>query len=193
VYAKEVFSDKLILELFNAFNPHIEECKKISNHTFMLTENHYSIENELAYDDYIDMLELDGIEGIKLFVSMPYNKTAFLDLEFELLKSIHTIRGKLLSINDLILFVFTLKDNKKEIELIREYIEAVALTEIDTAKAFIKHNLNASLAAKRVHVHRNTFNYRLDKFITNTGINIRDFKGAAAMFMILQLIDEYYE
>jgi DNA-binding PucR family transcriptional regulator len=55
----------------------------------------------------------------------------------------------------------------------------------------MKYNLNASLASKGTYVHRNTFNYRLDKFIRNTGINIRQFKGAAAMFMVLQLLDEY--
>jgi DNA-binding PucR family transcriptional regulator len=47
-----------------------------------------------------------------------------------------------------------------------------------TAKAFIDAGLNATRAAVKLYVHRNTFNYRLDKFIEQTGLDIRDYHHA---------------
>lgn len=49
---------------------------------------------------------------------------------------------------------------------------------IQTALTFIECGMNASLAAKRLYVHRNTFNYRLNAFICKTGIDIRDYDNA---------------
>jgi DNA-binding PucR family transcriptional regulator len=36
--------------------------------------------------------------------------------------------------------------------------------------------LNASLTAKRLFIHRNSLQYRIDKFIERTGIDIRQLK-----------------
>ena len=43
-----------------------------------------------------------------------------------------------------------------------------------TARAFLKHNLNASRAAQSMFLHRNTFQYRLKKFYEYTSMNLRD-------------------
>lgn len=47
-----------------------------------------------------------------------------------------------------------------------------------TAESFISCGLNASLAAKKLYVHRNTFSYRLNQFIEATNLDIRDFHNA---------------
>lgn len=60
---------------------------------------------------------------------------------------------------------------------------------IDTADTFIRCGLNASLAAKKLYVHRNTFNYRLGNFINLTGLDIRDYANAQyyKLIRLLQL------
>jgi DNA-binding PucR family transcriptional regulator len=57
---------------------------------------------------------------------------------------------------------------------------------IDTVLAFIKNNMNSSLSAKRLYMHRNTLNYRIDNFVEKVHINVKDFKGANAMYMLYQ-------
>jgi DNA-binding PucR family transcriptional regulator len=47
-----------------------------------------------------------------------------------------------------------------------------------TATAFVESGLNATRAAKKLYVHRNTFNYRLQKFIEWTNLDIRDYHHA---------------
>jgi carbohydrate diacid regulator len=43
---------------------------------------------------------------------------------------------------------------------------------------FIHCGLNAIKTANKLYIHRNTFNYRLHKFIALTGLDIRDYRHA---------------
>ena len=57
---------------------------------------------------------------------------------------------------------------------------------IDTILGFINSNMNASKTAKKLYMHRNTLNYRLDNFISKTEIDVRKFKGAIAMYLLFK-------
>ena len=48
---------------------------------------------------------------------------------------------------------------------------------IETTLAIADANMNLSIAAKNLYMHRNTLHYRIDKVIDKTGINIKTFKG----------------
>lgn len=47
-----------------------------------------------------------------------------------------------------------------------------------TIKVFIECNSNATVAAKKLFIHRNSLQYRIDKFIEKTGVNVKEFQGA---------------
>ena len=47
-----------------------------------------------------------------------------------------------------------------------------------TAMMFIHCGLNAIKTANKLYIHRNTFNYRLAKFIALSGLDIRDYRHA---------------
>ena len=49
---------------------------------------------------------------------------------------------------------------------------------LDTAIAYINCNMNACLASKSLYIHRNTFNYRLNKFIEQTQLDIRNYNNS---------------
>ncbi|APH06088.1 PucR family transcriptional regulator [Bacillus weihaiensis] len=59
-------------------------------------------------------------------------------------------------------------------------IEALEDKELlHTIEAFLQSNLNASSTAKRLYIHRNSLQYRLEKLLENTGLDIRTFSNAA--------------
>ncbi|MEH7112557.1 helix-turn-helix domain-containing protein [Neobacillus niacini] len=58
-----------------------------------------------------------------------------------------------------------------------------------TIKVFLENNLNASMTAKKLYVHRNTLQYRLDKFIDKTGVQLKDFYGAFTVFLAILLFE----
>lgn len=58
---------------------------------------------------------------------------------------------------------------------------------IKTAMCFFDSDLNICKTAKRLFMHRNTLNYRLEKIRNNTGFDLRQFDSACA-FKILYTI-----
>jgi hypothetical protein len=77
-----------------------------------------------------------------------------------------------------VLFERMLAHDSKMIAIVRAQFANVSRELMLTAKAFIDAGLNATRAAVKLYVHRNTFNYRLDKFIEQTGLDIRDYHHA---------------
>lgn len=79
----------------------------------------------------------------------------------------------------------------------RTYIRSQILTDavladpdmIKSISAYLHHHLNLSSAAKSLHMHRNSLQYRIDKFIERTGIDIKQFQHAAFMHFVLLLQD----
>jgi DNA-binding PucR family transcriptional regulator len=62
-----------------------------------------------------------------------------------------------------------------------------------TIKVFLENNLNASLTAKKLYIHRNTLQYRIDKFIDKSGIQLKDFYGAFTVFLACLLFEQSLE
>jgi DNA-binding PucR family transcriptional regulator len=58
-----------------------------------------------------------------------------------------------------------------------------------TIKSFLKNNMNASNTAKNLFIHRNTLQYRLDKFAEKTGIPLKDFYSAMTVYIACILFE----
>ncbi len=68
---------------------------------------------------------------------------------------------------------------------ILEYINTLVNSEvIHTVLEFIENNMNSSSTSKKLFMHRNTLNYRIDNFIEATKINVKTFKGANAVYLL---------
>ena len=58
---------------------------------------------------------------------------------------------------------------------------------LETGRAYLDAGLDAKLAADILIVHRNTFNYRLKRFIKETGVDIRDYHNALLLDCYLRM------
>jgi len=56
---------------------------------------------------------------------------------------------------------------------------------IETLEMFFQANFNISETAKKMYMHRNSVQYRLDKYMNETGINIQRFDEAIAVKLAL--------
>lgn len=59
-----------------------------------------------------------------------------------------------------------------------------------TIKNFLQNNMNASITAKKLYIHRNTLQYRLDRFAEKTGIILKDFYSAMTVYLACILFDQ---
>lgn len=57
-----------------------------------------------------------------------------------------------------------------------------------TASVYVKCNLNSSEAAKALYLHRNSFSYRLNKFIYQSDIDIKEFENALFFGLLCSLL-----
>lgn len=55
---------------------------------------------------------------------------------------------------------------------------------IHSVRAFIDHNMNSSVTAKSLFMHRNTLNYRIDQFVSATHIEVKRFIGAMVIYLL---------
>ena len=57
--------------------------------------------------------------------------------------------------------------------------------ELKTLKAFLELDCNAKETAERLHIHRNTLNYRLQKVTDATGLNPQRFSDAVQLSLLV--------
>ncbi|AGT30966.1 PucR family transcriptional regulator [Geobacillus genomosp. 3] len=70
-------------------------------------------------------------------------------------------------------------------ERILSFLDGFDEDEIRAMETFLQCNLNVSMAAKKLYMHRNSLQYRIDKWTEQTGIDIKRFKGAAAIYLAI--------
>ncbi len=80
-------------------------------------------------------------------------------------------------------------------DFLNEVLSQDVLDEIDnetlyTIQKFLDYDLNISLAARELYIHRNTLVYRLDRLQKQTGLDVRKFEDAM-LFKIAILIHKY--
>ncbi len=68
-------------------------------------------------------------------------------------------------------------------EILKEYYNNKEM--LNLIKVFFESNLNTTITAKKLYLHRNTVINKIDKFINTTNYNIKVFKNA---YIIYQLI-----
>ncbi|MDM5226738.1 helix-turn-helix domain-containing protein [Cytobacillus sp. NJ13] len=61
---------------------------------------------------------------------------------------------------------------------------------LHTIKVFLQNSSNVSLTAKKLYVHRNTLQYRLDRFTEKTGIQLKDFNSALTVYLACLLVEQ---
>ncbi|ANX11063.1 hypothetical protein ABE41_003530 [Fictibacillus arsenicus] len=61
---------------------------------------------------------------------------------------------------------------------------------VNTIKVFVECNMNISLAAKKLYIHRNSLQYRVDKFFDRTGIDVKQFKNALSVYMAILSLEQ---
>ena len=60
----------------------------------------------------------------------------------------------------------------------------------ETAERFFEADLNLSVAARQMFIHRNTLTYRLDRIQRETGLDLRKFEDAAVFRLLMMMPEE---
>ena len=107
--------------------------------------------------------------------------------QLALRKAVLTRKERCTHLGDLLLDGLLSGDRSLLTEAAKEF-SAVPHELMLTAEVYAACGLNASLAAQKLYVHRNTFNYRLKKFVELTGLDIRDYHNATYFTIVSRAI-----
>jgi hypothetical protein len=59
---------------------------------------------------------------------------------------------------------------------------------LSVVKCYLENGFNITTGAKLLHMHRNTFMNKLDRFILETGLDVKKFDEAAIAYLLIRLI-----
>lgn len=75
------------------------------------------------------------------------------------------------------------KKNQLSSWILKEFTEDKEV--LQTIQTFIESNLNLTEASKKLYMHRNSIQYRLDKFHESTGIDVKQFGQAITVYLAI--------
>lgn len=179
-----VYQDNLNEELVHFFKELSDNIKisSIENNVITLLDTDYYNEEPIDLEGYHMLLVDDFDSEVTIFIE-PYLEDEF-PLGNEIKSSIHKLPHNVYYFEDIITYIVLLNNIDLK-QKIRDYILAKVNEDVlHTVRKFIENNMNSSLSAKKLYMHRNTLNYRIDNFIESTHINVKTFKGANAIYML---------
>lgn len=178
VSKKNINTERFGAALFNSY-------KNIFSMSFFDAKSGVLTSDEYLYD-YLESL-------IPVIMSDTDNSYSFLMshddsiLSREALKKMASGRGiHLINLADLLLNL-AIEGDYDLVRMAKKQFAMVPRQLMVTAESFLSCGLNASLAAKKLYVHRNTFSYRLNQFIEATNLDIRDFHNALFFNILTKL------
>ncbi|MFZ3577328.1 PucR family transcriptional regulator [Virgibacillus sp. DJP39] len=166
----------------------------LTNYQGILIEEQAEVGSEsISYDEIIDVLMSDLYVKLNLFIG-PFmhdlkNAKRFYQGFVESAKTIFDYTDKqVMSYVEAIPYLYSdhvdksFRDDTRHF-LLKEVLEDKEL--LLTVETFLSCNLNITVTAKELYMHRNSLQYRIDKFIEKTGIDIRQFHQAATVYLAL--------
>jgi hypothetical protein len=136
---------------------------------FIISKAH-AIQLRVLYEPLRDDL------GIKMTMVIGFDNEALMRLALANASEHHS--GKIIDLGD-VLLLETIKGDHRLITSLDQLLSKVSKEVLETARMYLLTGGNSVLSASLLYVHRNTFSYRLAKFIDQTGLDLRESNLAA--------------
>ena len=164
-----------------------------NGHEGIIIESQTKQEDSISFEQIIDVLMSDLYVKINFFVGPFQSNLKNLHQYYQSILNaaqfaVHYSNKPVMTYVEAVPFVFidqTSEDLRRTISemILQEYInDEETLKMIET---FVKCNLNMTETSKELHMHRNSLQYRLDRFYEKTGIDVRQFQQAITVYLAL--------
>ncbi len=178
-----------ITELFGKYIPILWEDET----TGILIEEISFMEEQIDYAQIIDILMADLSVHIHFYIGDIQTDSSNIKQYYTFLmkggKIIFQLTNKeVISYQQSIPYLLLHQtDQQTKKQLITSVLKKFERDEemLQTLEMFLNYNLNVSETAKKMYMHRNSLQYRIDKFMNETGINIQNFDEALAVKLAL--------
>lgn len=170
-----------IIEIFKKMY-HQVLIKRYHDDLFKL-EMDSSLDDELMDFEMIHASIIGDFSVDATFVVLDSMTYDYLGEEY-IVSFINLLQHKVYKEADLLIEFSKYKQMKQMIK--RNLVDFLGQDYVNTILMIAKSNMNLSISAKKLFLHRNSLNYRIDKIESMTGIDIKTFKGLRALVSILE-------
>ena len=180
VYLKnqEKVNNKLLLDFFKGLvGNNVKEIQK-NNLIYIFDQN-----DDISFEEVVNFINYELMIPAKVFKGRSFAKE---DEMMELIDmvdnaSFNLEKKQLFTETDLVIHGLGDKEYLKKLILKKYYQDDM----LDIIRVYLNNNMNISLSAKQLYMHRNTMMNKIDKFIEVTGYNIKEFKDAFIIYHLL--------
>ncbi|MFC4403162.1 PucR family transcriptional regulator [Gracilibacillus xinjiangensis] len=158
----------------------------------LIIEEESMTDEFISYSEIIEVLTTDFYMNIQLFIGPFIYEIKRASDFYQWIKKCYQLTKRMkrsvIHYNEAIPYVILHDLTVKEQRLIHDSILAKVKDDkelLRTVQVFLESNSNITLAAKKMFMHRNSLQYRVDKFIEKTGIDVKQFDGALAVYLCL--------
>ncbi|MFP7494855.1 helix-turn-helix domain-containing protein [Terribacillus saccharophilus] len=147
----------------------------------------------IVYEEILDMLMYDLSASLRLFISpwqssaenaaaqYPWLSKAYQQFDAQSAKHVLYFQD---AVPDLISALLSETDRQN---IVHHILQGMHEDDelLRTVRMYFLCNQNLTLTAKKLYIHRNSLNYRLEKLTEKTGLDIRRFQDAFALYLAL--------
>ena len=181
VYIYQENISEEIIELFNSLGSSFF-IESVDEDIITLIDSDYYNPEPTDLGGFSELILEDFDSNITMFLE-PYLDNEFL-LGNDIKHFIKELPHGVYQFEDIVTYS-VVRNNKILKDKILNYINTMVNNEvIHTVLEFIENSMNSSSTSKKLYMHRNTLNYRIDNFIETTKINVKTFKGANAVYLL---------
>jgi len=164
-----------------------------NGHEGIIIEVQTTLEESIAYDQIIDILMSDLYVRINFFVGLFQENVDHISQHYHsFIKSAQTVlsysKKSVVTYVDAVPYLLIDQSDPNLLHEITQTILQEYIDDDDTLKmieTFVHCNLNISETSKELYMHRNSLQYRLDRFLEKTAIDVRQFHHAMAVYLAL--------
>jgi len=181
VFVYQEFISEEIIELFSSLGSSFL-IESVEEDILTLIDSDYYNPEPIDLGGFSELILEDFDRNITMFLE-PYLESEFI-LGNDIKSFIKELPHGVYQFEDIVTYS-VVRNNIILKEKILNYINTIVNSEvIHTVLEFIENNMNSSSTSKKLYMHRNTLNYRIDNFIEATKINVKTFKGANAVYLL---------
>ena len=154
----------------------------------------FSFSEEYSFEEVAQAMQQDFYQTVNFYTTQGYAIDDVLSEHFlkqyDLYQQYRVKSALVMDEHDLTLQVLVQSVKAYEgYTAVKQKIEALDSDLIEVARSYMDANLNTSMAAKAIYMHRNTFMNKLERFILTTGLNIKEFKYAVLAYVLILDLD----
>lgn len=142
---------------------------------------YFNYENNMDLIDTIYAFENSFMMGVYAYISQDKDEIRLEKEEKIALKLLNFLKPGVYTLKTALIGNPNINFQKEILDYILEHTN---INE-DFIKEFVKYDLNVSLASKSMFIHRNTMMYKLDKLKAESDFDLRSFKDAFILYMLI--------